>query len=751
MNFEELKKNYLQTLENTQSQLEILNSFTNAHLFQQNELQELLNIKEQVANCYEKIKKSEIEVAIIGAENGGKSTFANAFVKLKEAFPTGSTRTTYTSTKLKYGNDRAVVIFYTTEEFDEIFNELLEQVKYQNRNGLKNFDVNDYQKYFESLKQKDKKLYEDTFSTINKDILKIANGRKTIIQNLNQTPKYFDKTQIENQELRDFITHEHIARSVKNIDIELSSFEDTKEMVLYDVPGFDSLTEKHKIETKKALNMADAIILIKNIIENPNIRSHETDILKSYDENGLPLYEKLFAFGTQIDRANDIDDAKTNAPTFTKELKENLNMKENRIFYGSPYAYLEQIGLYKTNHSIEKMKKLKLEQYINSIDKIREAIKEFYKNEAFNNLKKQIDNLIQKLKNIIQNKISKKDEIKQQLSLLDKEMANRSIDIFNRVLSDLEKVLADLQEELENDILKEKPFSQKLEQDIDAITTNIDKEEIAEINKKVSLGEINAERPEAVNKEIRKQLSPKIKKEFINKALNIATEKYEIYLNKMLEKVLNEVLKTDDEKIKDKLKEFILNYESEIQYKKESFLFLIEKFSEAVITTMIKNSKGSQDRENTFNKYEDDLYSLAIYYEDKKELNNKSLNDLELIQKILGHQNNNKSIHNLKSQNRETGRAKSNDEVIKEINDDLNSLKDILKKAVIKAISLERPFVSTFSKQFKFLTQARDEWKNFIIDNLEYFITENDIESKKQQLQKELTLLNNLENILKKL
>ena len=410
MNYQQLKQLYLSKLQNTKEKLDVILNIS-TDILTNEEIKELEKFQKINNKFITKLNKEEIEVAIIGAENGGKSTFANAFVKLKEAFPTGSVRTTYTSTKLKYGNDKAVVTFYNTNEFDDIFNELLEQVKYPNRDGLINFDINDYKNYFENLKQTDKKLYNDTFATINKDILEIANGREVIIQNLNQAPRYFDKNQIENQELKQFITDKHIARSVKNIDIELSSFEDTKEMVLYDVPGFDSLTEKHKIETKKSLDMADAIILIKNVMENANIRSHEADILKSYDENGLPLYEKLFAFGTQIDKANNIDDAKINASTFKKELKEHLNIKENRIFYGSPFAYLEQIGLYKTNHSIEKMKNLQLEQYINSIDKIREVIKEFYKNEAFNNLQKQIDKNISNIKTILNSILEKNKDV----------------------------------------------------------------------------------------------------------------------------------------------------------------------------------------------------------------------------------------------------------------------------------------------------------------------------------------------------
>ena len=52
----------------------------------------------------------------------------NALIKLKEAFPTGSIRTTFTSTRLKYGpTDKAIVEFFETDEFNDMFKEMLKK------------------------------------------------------------------------------------------------------------------------------------------------------------------------------------------------------------------------------------------------------------------------------------------------------------------------------------------------------------------------------------------------------------------------------------------------------------------------------------------------------------------------------------------------------------------------------------------------------------------------------------------------
>ena len=482
---------------------------------------------------------------------------------------------------------------------------------------------------------------DDTFATINKDIVEIAEGKEIIFQYLNQPPKYFDKTQIENQELKKFITDKYIARSVKNIDIELSSFKDTKEMVLYDVPGFDSLTEKHKIETKKSLDMADAIILIKNIVENPNIRSHEADILKSYDENGLPLYEKLFAFGTQIDKANNIDDAKINASTFKKELKEHLNIKENRIFYGSPYAYLEQIGLYKTNHSIEKMKNLQLEQYINSIDKIREAIKAFYKNEAFNNLQKQIDKNISNIKTILNSILEKNKDI---LSYKHLEVYSQ-LELFDFVTqkqNEYKNKLDEQKYETKKDILKNQYFSNTIKKQIEKISIKIDEKDIDEIHKKES-GLKNEFPTNKVNTTIRKEiLSPKFRKILEVELSNIMTDKYQEVYTDFVEKIIEnlfEVLEIDTthqykNELKTEFYNLISKYLKDITttYNKNTFNYFINKFTHPLIEIIIESEKGLNTRKERFEKFKKDILSLAYYYEEDYY---QTIFNKRLVEKIL--------------------------------------------------------------------------------------------------------------------
>jgi len=741
MNYETLKKQYLDKLENIATLLSKIDTFSN--VLEVTQIQQLHKIKDKNLLYLEKLKKGEIEVAIIGAENGGKSTFANAFVKLKEAFPTGSIRTTYTSTKLKYGEDKGIVTFYNTEEFDEIFNELLEQVKYQNRNGLKNFDINHYKSYFENLKQTDKKLYDDTFATINKDIVEIAEGKEIIFQYLNQPPKYFDKNQIENQELKKFITDKYIARSVKNIDIKLSSFEDTKEMVLYDVPGFDSLTEKHKIETKKSLDMADAIILIKNIVESPNIRSHEADILKSYDENGLPLYEKLFAFGTQIDKANNQDDAKTNIETFKIELKTHLNIKENRIFYGSAFAYMQKIGLENGDNSISKMREFFMEDKIDIIDDLREAIKNFYKNEVFNNIKKQIDMNINELKSILDSVVSY-DETQKLQQLETKERY-----IYNNFLKttkvNLENNLSKKIKEIKEEIIKNKELS-------DAFVEKINNELELEVNQNLledlnikAMGYRNADSPMAINLKYREtNLLPKIKNKFFNIIIEIAKAKYDGYMQDIISHIKTE-LKIENGNLEKALLEYIDKKIDKEKHTEISYTYLINRFSADLFDAMIKSPKGTQDRQNIIDESIDDFKILAVTYENSSDFSN--FENSELLKKILNSQTTSHKRGIVSHQIKEITQSKTLEEVAQEIADDVKNIKEILIRAVIPLIKLELPFLISIHNQIDILKQ----------DGFEEFITEyfhilketelNNIKYQKENIKTTIEIIKKIEEL----
>lgn len=93
------------------------------------QLASLEEIKSKNQKYVHKLISNEFEIAIVGLEKAGKSTFANALIK-SSVLPSAPERCTFTSTRLVSGGDKATVQFYTETEFEEIFQALLEEIEF---------------------------------------------------------------------------------------------------------------------------------------------------------------------------------------------------------------------------------------------------------------------------------------------------------------------------------------------------------------------------------------------------------------------------------------------------------------------------------------------------------------------------------------------------------------------------------------------------------------------------------------------
>ena len=841
MNYEQLKNSYLEKLEATKVALQELPKYEQFGIFSTDELNKLKSIKDRNEIYLNKLKKGEIEVAIVGMENTGKSTFANALIKLREAFPTGSSRCTFTSTKLQYGTEnKAVVMFFTKDDFNSMFQEMLQKVKYPNSETIKfeNLDISAYEKYFESLKSIDEATYKFYGGTINKDIKSILDGKSEILRFLNNSVMNFTKAQIENQELKKFITDKYIARTVKNIDLELSEFEDTKEMVLYDVPGFNSITEKHKIETRKSLNSADAIILIKNVMANSEITSEEQTMLNSYDEeSGIALSEKLFVYGTQIDKANKKEDALHNAETLKTDLRKNLNVNLKRLFVGSPYAYMQQIGLEDGNDAIETLENWGMAESIISIEDMKISIKDFYKNEAFNNIQKQINKNITNLKDILENVIVENSDSKklEELQFQDNGiLLDFARDIKDKVKNDLEE----LNDRLKKDINENEYFSKSLIEQIDKIADVITPEELDKINLRKT--DIRGEfATNEVNVSCREQLKPMILDKFVDLTVSIANEKAKEYFDKTIYGLMN-IFEVDNNNIyKDEIEKKLIIFVKELtektSYNQTSYVYLIQRFSRDLLSVVIGSGKGTSTRRDRFLQGKKEFISLAIHSDDFENMNN--IYSLKLIQQVL----NITDIENVDFETSITNEltkinlgnlvkfsdfkeiikfvvskniplsiaigiiekqsqkfknitdttipiistkikkalndylpdfiedtpkkdelysifenikpSTTKDELLVELNEDIEILKEILKTAVIQAINLELPFITSFIDQNKKIIESQKEIDRFIQVNFSKIKYQElgKSEEIKVQLQEKKRVIENIRKLLTEL
>lgn len=801
MNYTKLKKKYLDKLEQVKNTLLDLSKYEKFNIFTQDEVGKLKYIENKNNLYVSKLKNGEIEIAIVGMENTGKSTFANALIKLKEAFPTGSTRCTFTSTKLQYGNeDKAVVEFFTKDDFNQMFQEMLQEIKYPNYESVKFeiLDIGQYIDYFEKLKDIDISTYKYYSSTVNEDIKSILNGKNEILKYLDNAQMNFDKSQIQKEELRQFITDEYIARTVKQVNLELSEFEDTKEMVLYDVPGFNSITEKHKIETRKSLNSADAIILIKNVMENSQITSEEQSMLNSYDEDtGIPLSEKLFVFGTKLDRANTKDEAINNTNKLKDDLKKNLNVNLDRLFVGSPFAYMQSLELEDGDSAIKTLEEWDMESSVTSIEDMKVCIKSFYINEAFINIQKQINKNIEAVKTILSHVILDNEDNHKVLEI-QSQNNGLLLDYVRRFKEKMKEELELLNNSFKIDINDNQYFSNRLKEQIETLIPSVTLEELEKINlQKTDIRDEFA--TIEVNIEYRNSLKNELLKNFVNLTVSIANEKSEEFFDKIIVTMMNILEINDNNTYKTEIKEnlflFLKDLTKDASYNKTSYVYLIQRFSRDLISVVIGTGKGTSTRRDRFLEAKKEFVSLAIYNDEdfnsikniyhlpliQNILNLEKVSDTNLFEtnikekfsKLASFENFSKIItmmakkniplniaitiiettskkfkeinkenisivikkinsnvdeylnNNQNNENKDelyklfesVEQSQTKEELLEELNNDIELLKEILKTAVIEAINLELPFISSFVDQNKKIIQSEKEIDGFIQHN----------------------------------
>ncbi len=123
--------------------------------------------------------------------------------------------------------------------------------------------------------------------------------------------------------LNDLLNNNGYPYAVKEITIYSTNFQNMKDIVLYDVPGFDSTTELHKAQTAAMIDDADAIILVVSVFEGAELRSTHTAMFSSgKDKYGTLYKDKVFVFGNKIDLSKNGVEAKQKRELLRQTVRE---------------------------------------------------------------------------------------------------------------------------------------------------------------------------------------------------------------------------------------------------------------------------------------------------------------------------------------------------------------------------------------------------------------------------------------------
>ncbi len=675
-------------------------------------------IKKQDKKILKKLENKEFEVAVVGLEKAGKSTFINALIENK-ILPSAPERCTFTATRLVYGDDEAIVEFFSEDEFNKIFYSMLLDIQYPNVDKV-SFDTlnkETFERYFESLEKKNPELYKMHLGKTNEEIIDIIENKNTIKQYLNQPPKVFKGDELLGNDFQEFIRGEKVGkqtktgkpRSVKKIEIKSSKLSKMPNAIIYDVPGFDSPTRIHERQTLERLKHADAIILVTNAGRNPSLRGPELNILlKNSDEDGIALKDKLFIFGNQLDLAEDFEH---NKEILLNDVKKYKIAKENRVVTGSAKQFL-------IKKRLEEGKVLN--NFDDGIEKIYNEIVNYYENERFYILK----NRIEKNKDILQNIIN---EVKSKLLIKDsfEELTQQRTKIILQTIKEIEtkikKELDKLNNKIKKQVNEEKYFSREFEQRLnnENVFKEIDKNFLKDVYIRVD-NTVSLEYPvEKVNERARDKLYIKFLKELKRIVKDMTDEKAKEYENEINKIIAQAVGINDDKEIKTFLNEILKDKKHHFN----RFEALIERFSRNIFDILILYSVGSNQRLEKFKETAEEFRYLGHYFGNVEEFVDILLSQKEYNGKIidaLGVAKNFTKIHsptkkifdiaefvlNLDKLVGKFDRSKTEEDLLEEINKDINFLKEVLKKAVIPACNLELVFFTNFDMQIKTIIDA---------------------------------------------
>ena len=623
------------------------------------ELERLRKRNQKVLN---KLRTREFTVAVVGLEKAGKSTLGNALLK-RNILPEYTERCTYTTTKICAGNeDCGKIFFYNREQFKNNFADTLKNVlQYPQTADFETLDLSTFSRWWESMADKNPDLYEKHNTKTAEDIKTMLKDRNIIRGLLGQKAQEFFGDDLESKEFKTFITgivgknadgsairsaHPY---AVEKVIIESANLGSMKDIVLYDVPGLNSPTELHEKQTLEMLREADAIILVTNVGVNPNLDRSQLGILRSgRDEENIPLSDKAFIFGNQIDRATNSEIAKRNAAVLRKESVENRIAKDNHIFVGAAKAYLESNDIESSDEllkgSTASRDKMDAWGMAYGIVELWESMTEYYNNDRFEVLKRRAENTIADARNFLDGILKKYESAQWQPIETGGEYYLEAI----RNLRKFKVEAYDIAKSYNSQILLEEPFSSMIRDNIETFYPNQDEnsELLAEIKRSGNLEGSGPLPLTAIDAKFREELQREFLRNLVQRTAEATEKKEQEIYDKIIAKFLEVMGMPDNSQYKEELTKSVTELFHSLWIKnadKCRFNSLVERFTSRLLEVLIWRPFGSSERfqQVTGEKSFPEFLSLATYYENSPVVSHSDGEDryTDFFAKILLHDN----------------------------------------------------------------------------------------------------------------
>jgi len=587
---------------------------------------QLKALKTEAETVLRKLRNNEFEIAIVGLEKAGKSTFANALME-NNLLPTKDLRCTFTSTQIEYSgddkDDSATVSFYTADEFDKDFKDKLCKLGFPNyeRYSFDTIDEKQYLTIYESeVSDEKKRLYGDS---IHEDILAIIRNVDSLSELLGRPAIPFGADRINSGELEAYITDEAKARAVKQVVIRSKKLNEMKNAIIFDVPGFNSPTELHKIQTLERMKSADAIIVVANGV-SPSLTGESLKILRESDDEGNPLNDKLFVFANKTEGARDI--SKNISDTFNEWISKGFVAQANkhRIIFGSALAHLQEAGLDPDDRTLRAFKERESEMPNgDGVEAMRKILADYNENERFEVLKRRINRIKADILKAFSDIRTGNEELAASRSYSAEQVAMVA-ELIDDIRPSAEKKLLDLKAEIRSYMPTEQPLSKQI---ITYITDNVTTEhysvsdELLDHVKKHTPFIGNHDDVGRIEATIREMKFKEMYEDFSQNVINIADKHHTEYSAQILDIILDAMgVDTSSpyrEELADSLKGEVSAFRSDLISSDHSnelyYQSLIERFSRYIYQILI-TSQYSAERLREFYDSIDNFYSLSVFY-----------------------------------------------------------------------------------------------------------------------------------------
>ncbi|MEO1942208.1 MAG: dynamin family protein [Campylobacterales bacterium] len=647
----------------------------------------------------EKLERNQFEVAIVGLENSGKSTFANALVG-GLIFPSADRRCTYTSAQLKYHpTDRARIILYTEEEFQALFQQLLRELGYPNweQVNFRNLTVSQFEQ----------QIGEKRNST-DERIVKLIRELREILEcqsslQLTGDILEFEGNQIYSPQFQVYITGEEIGgdvdvgkpRSVKSIEIFSSQLREFRNGVIYDVPGFDSPIFLHHQQTIERLQNADALILITSL-DKPNLNIHQLTLLRESDRDGIPLSEKTFVYGNKLDTKRNPEDREKATQALKRDVIKEGIAKSDRILFGSAKKYLLERGI--LSASPEELSAF--QNVPSNVEELRKKLEEYFRNERFQILRRRGEEAIQQIS-------AGSHQILQwwHQNFSPEQIAgarNRIIlRLGNRVRNALKRAV--YQERTHLKLNKSNKLAEKLKV---KIRERGGLEELDRDSPIISeaLHRIDALSPieniEKFEQEVRNILTTLYLNRFTRIVAELGEEEFQEVLERIIQRFF-ENLGRREPRLGTELRKTLLQLWQTPEEREAGFRYVVERFTRLLFDLLLETRRDSKDRLTKYQNNKEEIEFLTYYLKDKKKLNDAI--DASSIRRGGRPLNSN-------SRNRNRNpHWEGMEPVLADVNRDIQLLVEILVEGSIDGINPDLVFLAIIDKDLlKILDMLRD-------------------------------------------